>query len=606
MDMAANGSAYTAPEVSTTKSPVTDFAASAAALWRETAAATACMATTGFRNREIPDPDPIHLAPAAGELAKALAGDPVKLAASLTDLWIAHTRLAWHGMGRQFGIDTEPVVEPGNADLRFTGADWREAPFYNYVMQAYLLNARWLESLAETAEFQDTATRRKAVFSTRILTESLAPTNIPFLNPAVQKAARKQFGRNYIEGMRNWLRDHDGADGQFRIPQVDKSAFEVGETVATAPGKVIWRSDLFELIQYAPTTKQARAIPTLFVPPWINKFYILDLVPKKSMIQWLVARGHTVFLVSWVNPDERHREIGLEGMLQDGLLTAIDRVKEETDTESVNLVGYCIGGTLAGTALAHLARSDSNIVNTCTFFASQFDFSDAGDLMALTDRDTIDQLSQQMRERGFLPESFMSESFNYLRPRDLIWSFAIHNYLLGQVPGSFDLLYWNSDSTRMAARVHEEYLRGFYLENRLASGTLEVDGAALRLADVNVPTYHVVGQEDHIAPAESVYRGMRLLGGEKRFVLAESGHIAGIINPPMVRKYGYRIDGDPEAADVGAWSETSEHKKGSWWSDWIKWLNGHSRRRIAAREPGVVLGTLEDAPGSYVRVRYGD
>ena len=606
MVMAVNGSAYTAPESPSTKSPVSEFAASAAALWRESAAATARMAAAGFRNREFPDPDPIHLAPAAGELAKSVAGDPVKLAASFADLWIAHSRLAWHSLGRQFGMDTEPVIQPEDADLRFAGADWHESPFYNHVMQAYLLNAQWLESLVETAEFENAATRRKAMFSTRILTESLAPTNTPFLNPAVQKAARKQFGRNYVEGMRNWLRDQDGADGQFRVSQVDKSAFEVGETVATAPGKVIWRNELFELIQYAPTTRQARAIPTLFVTPWINKFYILDLVPKKSMIQWLVARGHTVFLISWVNPDERHRETGLEDMLKDGLLTAIDRVREETKSESVNVVGYCIGGTLAGVALAHLARSATNVVNTCTFFASQFDFSDAGDLMALTDKDTIDQLSRLMRERGFLPESFMSESFNYLRPRDLVWSFVIHNYLLGQAPGSFDLLYWNSDSTRMAARVHEEYLRGFYLENRLAAGTLVMEGTALRLADVDIPTYHVVGQEDHIAPAESVYRGMRLLAGEKRFVLAESGHIAGIINPPRARRYGYRIDGDPDAPDVSSWSEKSVHKKGSWWSDWIKWLNQHSRRRVAAREPGAVLGTLEDAPGSYVRVRYSD
>ena len=297
---------------------------------------------------------------------------------------------------------------------------------------------------------------------------------------------------------------------------------------------------------------------------------------------------------------------GLEDMLKSGVLTAIDRVLEETGTESTNLVGYCIGGTLASVALAQLAQKERNIVNTCTFFASQFDFSDAGDLMALTDRETIDQISRQMHERGFLPASAMSGSFNLLRPGDLLWHFMIHNYLLGLAPGSFDLLYWNSDSTRMAARVHEEYLRGFYLENRLATDSLEIDGTVVRIADIDIPTYHVVGEEDHIAPVDSVYRGVRLMGGDRRFVLAESGHIAGIINPPAARKYGYRVGGDPDAPDADAWTASSSHAKGSWWKDWIKWLNAHSRKRVPAREPGATLGALEDAPGSYVRVRYED
>ncbi len=604
--MASNGSN---PKVSEGSSHWPNFAAladSAASLWFEAAAATARVANTGFQNRKFPEADPVHLAPAAGELARALAKDPVRLAASVANLWLNHFRLASHSLGRQFGISTEPAIRPKPADLRFKSADWQEPPFYNHVMQAYLLNAGWLESLVDSAAFEDVGTRRKAIFSTRVITESLAPTNIPFLNPAVAKAAREQYGLNFVEGMRNWLRDIEAGEGQPCVSQVDESAFQVGETVAVTPGKVIWRNDLFELIQYSPTTKQVRAIPTLIVPPWINKYYILDLVPKKSMVQWLVARGHTVFLMSWVNPDERHRNVGLEDMLETGLYMAIDRVIEESEADAVNLVGYCIGGTLAGLALAHLARDSRRLVNSCTFFASQFDFSDAGDLMALTDEETVDQLSADMRERGYLPASAMSGSFNLLRPGDLLWSFVIHNYLLGLAPGAFDLLYWNSDSTRMAARLHEEYLRAFYLENRLATGTLEIGGTAVQLGDIDIPTYHVVGQEDHIAPPESVYRGMKLMGGEARFVLAESGHIAGIINPPAMRKYGYRLDGDTSAPDVAHWTETSDHDKGSWWKDWIKWLNQNSRKRVQAREPGAVLGVLGDAPGSYVRVRHGD
>ena len=604
--MAANGSNPQVSEGSSHWPRFTALADSATSLWFEAASAAARMANTGFQNRKLPEADPVHLAPAVGELARVLAKDPVRLAASVANLWLNHSRLASHSLGRQFGISTEPAIRPRDTDLRFKSADWQEPPFYNYVMQAYLLNASWLESLVESATFDDVGTRRKAIFSTRVITESLAPTNIPFLNPVVAKAAREQYGLNFVEGMRNWLRDIEAGEGQLRVSQVDESAFQVGETVAVTPGKVIWRNDLFELIQYSPTTKRVRAIPTLVVPPWINKYYILDLVPKKSMVQWLVARGHTVFLMSWVNPDERHRSIGLEDMLETGLYMAIDRVLEESKVEAVNLVGYCIGGTLAGLALAHLARESRWVVNSCTFFASQFDFSDAGDLMALTDKETVDQLSADMRERGYLPASAMSGSFNLLRPGDLLWSFVIHSYLLGLAPGAFDLLYWNSDSTRMAARLHEEYLRAFYLENRLAKGTLEIGGAAVQLGDIDIPTYHVVGQEDHIAPPESVYRGMRLMGGETRFVLAESGHIAGIINPPAMRKYGYRFDGDSSAPDIPQWTETSNHDKGSWWKDWIKWLNHNSRKRVQAREPGAVLGVLGDAPGSYVRVRHSD
>ncbi len=587
------------------ESPMRTMAAGAA-LWFEAARSATRLAARGACRESEVDPDPVHLAPAARELAFALARDPAKLAAAAGALWARHAQLAAHGLARQLGSESAPVIEPAATDLRFRDPAWSRSPFYNHLMQAYLLNATWIAELAEGAELPDAGTRRKVAFSTRIFTETLSPTNVPWLNPAVERTALERYGRNLVEGMRNWLRDTDGAGKGPAISQVDDAAFEVGETVATAPGKVVWRNDLLELIQYAPTTDKVRAVPTLFVPPWINKYYILDLVPRKSMVRWLVDRGHTVFLISWVNPDERHRNVGLEDMLEDGLLAAADKVLEESGADSLNLVGYCIGGTLSGVALAHLARERKNLVNSCTFFASQFDFSDAGDLMALTDSKTVDRLCEKMRRIGYLPSSAMSGSFNLLRPADLLWSFAVNNYLLGLEPGRFDLLFWNADSTRMAARLHEEYLRGFYVENRLARGELRIAGSAVSLEEVDVPTYHVVGKEDHIAPAESVYRGMRLLGGDKRFVLADSGHIAGIINPPRARKYGYRIDGDPDAPDAAGWAETATAAKGSWWSDWIKWLNRHSRKRVEAREPGATLGTLEEAPGQYVCTRYRD
>ena len=585
-------------------SPAASLAASTAALWMEAAAATRRLA---FRGPPAPgDPDPAHLAPAMGSLARALARDPFRLADSLVTLAGAHARLAGDGFARCLGVEREPVIAPPDNDLRFAAPAWRRPSFYNQVLQAWLLNARWLTDCVDGAAFDNAEMRQKARFGTRLFVDSLAPANFAPLNPEVVDATRRQGGQNLVEGARNWLRDVEAGDGRPRVSQVDESAFTVGESVATAPGKVIWRNDLFELIQYAPTTERVRAVPVLFVPPWINKFYILDLVPRKSMVQWLVARGYTVFLISWVNPDERHREVGLDDMVERGVVTAIDQVLAETGEESVNLVGYCIGGTLAATVLAHLAERGRQPVSSCTFFASQVDFSAAGDLAALTDRQTVDRLARQMRQRGFLPSRAMADSFNSLRPGDLLWNFVIRNYLLGLPPGAMDLLFWNADSTRMAARLHEEYLRDFYVENRLAAGTLQLRDRPLRLADIDLPSYHVVGEDDHIAPAASVFRGLRAMAGERRFVLAESGHIAGIINPPRARKYGYRVDGEAEAETVADWAATAERRRGSWWTDWNRWLGARSPRRVPARTPGAGLGTLDDAPGTYVRVRYRD
>jgi len=590
-------------------SPWPALTASAAALWFEAAAAAPkALAAAARRSGQLDrlDPDPIHLAPALRETAFALAKRPERTAGMLGELALDHFRLAqeslrpiWQGAAP----DTDPETAP---DPRFRNPAWNRSPFFRHLRKAYQLNVRCLEGLVDLADIQDPRTRRKASFATRLFADSLAPGNVPALNPEVTGRTGAELGRNLVEGARNWVRDFAAADGDPEIAQVDRSAFVIGESVAATPGKVIWRNDLLELIQYEPATKRVRAIPTLFLPNWINKYYVVDLQPKKSMVKWLTARGHTVFMISWVNPDDRHRNVGLEEMLKDGVLAAIDRTLEESGAESVNLAGYCIGGTLAGIALAYLAGRESNPVNSCTFFASQLDFSDAGDLMALTDSATVERLCARMDRLGYLSSSSMAGSFNAMRPGDLLWSFVIDNYYLGKPPTRFDLLYWNADSTRMAAKAHSEYLRGLYVENRLAKGTLEIGGRTLDLGRIEAPTYHVVGKDDHIAPAESVYRGMRLMGGDKRFVLADSGHIAGIVNPPMARKYGYRIDGDDAAPDPASWAEAAEGVKGSWWSDWIKWLNARSPRRVEARTPGAVLGVIDDAPGSYVRVRHAD
>ncbi len=399
-------------------------------------------------------------------------------------------------------------------------------------------------------------------------------------------------------------KDLEAGGGRLKITRYDESKFAVGVNLAMSPGKVIFRNDLIELIQYAPTTETVYRRPLLIVPPWINKFYILDLNPDKSFVRYAVSQGLTVFMVSWVNPDSRHRDKGFEAYMREGILAALDAVEKATGEKKVTAIGYCIGGTLLAMTLAYMAETGDDRIESVSFFTTQTDFSQAGDLKVFVDEEHLKELEQRMSATGYLESASMATSFNMLRPEDLIWSFVINNYMRGKPPLAFDLLAWNSDATRMTAANHMGYLRGCYLENKLARGKAKLGGKTLRLEKVKLPIYHLATREDHIAPARSVFIGAQLFGGDVRYVLAGSGHIAGVINPVGKPKYQYWTGPRPAGAFEDWLAKAVEHP-GSWWPDWIEWLTAQAPEKVAARLPGDgELAPLGNAPGEYVKVRY--
>ena len=431
------------------------------------------------------------------------------------------------------------------------------------------------------------------------------PANFFALNPEVLEATVEQKGENLVRGLKMMLADLERGKGKLLIRQTDMEAFEVGRNTAVSEGAVVWQNEMLQLIQYAPLTEKVQARPLLILPPWINKYYVLDLNPKKSLVKWLVEQGHTVFMISWVNPDARHGKLTWEDYMFEGASAAIDKVLEETGQKSLNIASYCIGGTLAGTFLAYIGGSRDRRVASATFFTAQLDFEDAGELQIFVDEHILEVVGEDM-EQGYMPADRMANAFNMLRANDLIWGYIVNNYMLGKEPFPFDLLYWNSDSTAMPARVHRFYLEEFYIRNAFAKGELDGRGAKpLSLADIRGPVYHVATREDHIAPAASVYRGAKeMKRADLRFVLSGSGHIAGVVNPPALGKYQFWTNPDMSKPELAAWLEGAEETPGSWWPDWDAWLKQRAGRLVPAREPGATLGVVEPAPGSYVRVRF--
>ncbi len=552
-------------------------------------------------------PDPLNALPAMSRLAHAYLDQPQKLAEAALDFWTQQADLWTRIMKRTLGEEDEgPVIRPDKGDRRFQDEQWEQNPFFDYLKQSYLLTGKWLQDRLRDADDIDARDRRKLEFLTKNFIEALSPTNYAATNPAVLKATLEEKGENLLRGLENMIRDLERGHGQLAIRQTDLEAFKVGENMATTPGKVIFQNKVMQLIQYAPSTAQVYARPLLIVPPWINKFYILDLNEKKSLIRWLVGQGHTVFVLSWVNPGEGQRAESWATYMEKGPLTAIGKVLEETGADKVNLVGYCIGGTMTGTTLAWMAAKGDDRVASATFFTTQLDFSDAGDLQTFVDDEVIEMIESKVAERGFLAAENMAAAFNSLRSTDLIWSFVINNYLLGKENFPFDLLYWNADSTHMPGKVHVFYLDEFYNRNTLARGEMEIGGIRLDLGRIKVPAYHVATIEDHIAPAPSAYRAAKLLGSRsQRFVLTGSGHIAGVVNPPAAQKYQYWTKAGVREPALAEWREGTEETAGSWWPDWDAWLAKLSKgRKVAARKPGAVLGQIEDAPGTYVKVRF--
>jgi polyhydroxyalkanoate synthase subunit PhaC len=537
------------------------------------------------------------------EVTQRLLADPAALVETQAQLWQDYLTLWQRTTQRLLGQDTQPVIEPDKADRRFRHEQWSENAVFDFIKQSYLLSARCLHGTVRGVSGLDDTTRRRVEFHTRQLVDALSPSNFAHTNPEVLAATAESGGGNLVKGLENLLDDLERGRGELKISMIDRTAFELGRNIATTPGKVVYQNQLMQLIQYAASTEQVDQRPLLIVPPWINKFYILDLQPKNSFIKYCVDHGKTVFVISWINPDERHREIGWEDYMTLGPLAALDAIAQATGEREANVVGYCIGGTLLATTLGWMAATDDRRFTSATFFTSIMDFENAGELTLFVDEEQLQRLERQMDEKGYLDAGLMATTFNLMRANDLIWSFVIGNYLLGKEPLPFDLLYWNSDSTRMPAATHRYYLRNMYQKNLLKEpGGLVLKGRAIDLRQVGLPVCLVSAHEDHIAPWQNTYTAAQLYAGPVRFILAGSGHIAGMINPDGSPKYGYWTN-EELPADPEAWLEGATQHPGSWWPEWMRWLEEFANGKAKARVPGKGrLPAIEDAPGSYVKV----
>ena len=538
-----------------------------------------------------------------GRVAEYYMTDPQRAFAAQTALTKQFVDLWASTLQRLQGEQAFPVAAPDTGDKRFADSAWRDNPYFDFIKQAYVLTTRWADDLVKRADELAPHDREKAQFYLRQVTAALSPSNFLATNPELLRTTLAESGENLVRGLKMLAEDIDAGHGDLRIRQSDARAFKLGVNMAATPGKVVFRNALMELIQYEPTTPQVFKRPLLIVPPWINKFYILDLNPEKSFIRWAVEQGLTVFVISWVNPDERHADKDFNSYMREGVLAALDCVEQATGERSVTAVGYCVGGTLVAATLAYMAAAGDRPITSATFLATQIDFADPGDLKVFVDAEQLKAVEQRMAERGYLEGSAMANAFNMLRPNDLIWSYYVNNYLKGKEPMPFDLLVWNSDSTRMPAANHKFYLRHCYLQNDLSNGRMQLSGRTLDLRQVTIPVYELATKEDHIAPARSAFTGAKSFGGPVRYVMAGSGHIAGVVNPPTKAKYQYWSGGPPEGK-FEDWVAKAKETPGSWWPDWLAWLTAQAPEKVPARKPGgAKLKPLGDAPGDYVRVK---
>ena len=553
------------------------------------------------------DPDPLNLGDSFLALTARMMEDPARLAEAQMALMQDYWKLWESTARRMMGEEADPVAAPASGDRRFRDKEWSENALFDFIKQSYLITARSVNHLVGETEGLDPEDERKTEFFTQQFLNALSPSNFLYTNPEVLRATLDSKGENLVKGLENLLKDIDRSGDGLRISMTDESAFEVGRNIAVTPGKVVYENALFQLIQYSPATDQVYETPLLIYPPWINKFYILDLTTEKSFIKWCVDQGLTVFIVSWVNPDAGYRDKGLDAYMREGMLEALSRVEDITGVKGVNVIGYCVAGTMLAALLAILAaRGEEDRVRSATFFTAQVDFADAGDLKVFIDDEQLEALSERMEEKGYLDAQSMFTTFNLLRSNDLIWSFVVNNYLLGKEPFPFDLLYWNSDSTNLPATLHAQYLKYMYRENRLIEPDgLTIDGTPVDLRRIHTPVYIQAAKEDHIAPARSVYKLAHTVGGPKRVLLAGSGHIAGVINPPVADKYQYWTrKGGKLPKDFDRFVAGSPETPGSWWPDWLNWLARHSGGKLPARQPGSqTYPPIEDAPGRYVKKR---
>jgi polyhydroxyalkanoate synthase len=537
------------------------------------------------------------------ELTTRMMSDPAKIATATADLWSQYAAL-WQRAAAPGGSD-QARPDQARSDRRFKDPAWGDNAVFEYIKQTYLISAESILSTVRGIEGMDPHTAHQVEFYTRQFVDAISPSNFVGTNPEILRATLESGGENLVRGLSNLLDDLTRGKGRLQIAMTDMNAFRMGENIASTPGKVIARNELMELIQYEPTTAEVRQRPLLIVPPWINKFYILDLGPQKSFIKWAVAQGHTVFVISWVNPDERLSAKSFEDYMREGLLASLDLIEQATGERQVNAIGYCLGGTLLAATLAYLAKRSEERITSATYFVTLVDFTDVGDMAVFIDEQQLSALERRMQERGYLDSQDMATSFNMLRANDLIWSFVVNNYLLGKEPIPFDLLYWNADATRMPAAMHSFYLRKMYQENKLvAPDGINLSGVPIDLRLIETPTFILAALEDHIAPWRSTYAATQVYSGPVKFVLAASGHIAGVISPPG-SKYGHwENESLPESPQ--AWFDTATAGKSSWWPSWDRWVSAFAGDSVAPRQPGSgALKALGDAPGTYVRVRSG-
>ena len=546
--------------------------------------------------------DPLNVGKAFMELFTRMMGDPMRLVERQLGFWQDYLNL-WENTAHKFaGDEKPPVIAPDVRDKRFKDESWQQNAVFDFLKQSYLLSARWLQNTVGEVDGMDAHTTRKIDFYTRQFIDAMSPSNFLMTNPEVLKATIDSNGENLVKGLSNLLDDLERGKGSLRISMTDTKAFEVGKNLAVTPGKVVYQNDLMQLIQYEPTTKEVYKTPLLVMPAWINKFYILDLQPENSVVKYFVDQGYTVFIISWVNPDENLSKKSFDDYMKEGPLAALDAIEKATGEKETSVVAYCLGGTLLSITLAWLeAKKQAHRVKSATYLTTMVDFAEAGELSVFVDEEQLKMLESRMSQQGYLEGSEMAMTFNMLRANDLIWSFVVNNYLLGKDPFPFDLLYWNSDSTRMPAAMHSYYLRNMYQNNRLIQpGALTINGVKIDLTTIKTPSYLLSTREDHIAPWKSTYAATQIYGGDVRFVLAASGHIAGVVNPPEKNKYCHWVSHGhnfPKSPDQ--WLASAKEEAGSWWPDWMEWHAKFASKKVPARKLGK---GIEPAPGSYVKV----
>ena len=549
-------------------------------------------------------PSPELYANAAAAYWKEAMSNPAKLIEQQMGYW---TKTVTHFMEAQQAFAQGQFKAPedaGPSDKRFTNPLWDSHPYFNFVKQQYFINAEAIRAAVNEAVDLDPKEKRRLHYFSQQIIDMMSPTNFLATNPDALERAVATEGQSLVKGLENLIADLEANEGELVVKLADDRAFELGGNIATTPGSVVYRNRMMELLQYAPASDKVHATPLLIFPPWINKYYILDLKAQNSLIRWLTEKGYTVFIVSWVNPDATYREVGMGDYLEDGFMTAISEVQKITGEEKINAVGYCIAGTTLALALSLMKQRGDDRVKSATFFTALTDFSDQGEFTPFLQEDFVDGIEEETADKGVLPSVIMARTFSFLRSNDLVYTPAIKSYMMGETPPAFDLLYWNGDGANLPAKMAMQYLRDLCQKNRLADGGMDLLGHRLTLADVDLPLFAVTCETDHIAAWKDCYRGVQQMASKnKTFVVSESGHIAGIVNPPSKNKYGHYTN-DDLTLDADTWRETAEYHQGSWWPRWESWLKKRSGKLIPARHPGDDGRTLlGDAPGSYVRAK---